>query len=82
MGAGANLLGLSEDKCLKFDLITMQQIYTLLFVSGVFCFECSLVLNFLFRCLFVSISLCRTLANCTTTHPRLGPNQKSVLLYI
>lgn len=36
MGAGANLLGLSEEKYLKFDLITVQQIYTLLIVSGVF----------------------------------------------
>lgn len=75
MGAGANPLRLSEDKYIKFDLITMQQIYTMLIVSGVFCFECSLVLNFLFRCLFVSTSLCRTVANClsTTTHLRLGP---------
>lgn len=50
-GAGANLLGLPKDKYIKFDLRTMQKIYKQRFLVA-FCFERSLLLNILFRCLF------------------------------
>lgn len=50
-GAGANLLGLPKDKYIKFDLRTMQKIYKQRFLVA-FCFERSLPLNILFRCLF------------------------------